>query len=431
MPELQFNVTAGGSWAAVVKIPYSLSYNRAANTTTVDFDTASIAYVGRNHYGTSSSFEISVQGNDSSEATTCSISTYGTTTGGVSTFYATPQPSSVVVQHSGSGEKSVTIGASGYVKVYIGSSSEQSTIYGNGSVDETSGSRYSLSLQSNEGITLSVTRDGIDLANGALLSKDEVLSISFSVSQYYNLQQHTLNGLDISTGDSHTVAGDVVIVVIASAKSYTLNLIPDANSIIQVNRTSSPVGGAAQGYLSNGAILYAQDRLSISCYAKTGYTILTKTINGVDLDESQVVVVDQNEQIVVTAAVSQYLLSRDIPEYINLSITRVSSPIGGGNTGIMPDSDNTLYYGDILRIAASPRAGYFLSYMRINGSNVPNPTELTVSSSITVSADGEITGFVSIDSGSYIEKYRILIDSGSSMEQYRAMIDTGSAIVPY
>lgn len=431
MPELQFNVTAGGSWAAVVKIPYSISYNRAANTTTVDFDTASVAYVGRNHYGTSSSFEISVQGNDSSEAATCSISTHGTTTGGVSTFYDTPQPSSVVVQHSGSGEKSVTIGASGYVKVYIGSSSEQSTIYGNGSVDETSGSRYSLSIQTNEGITLSVTRDGIDLANGALLSKDEVLSISFSVSQYYNLQQHTLNGLDISTGDSHTVAGDVVIAVIASAKSYTLNLVPDANSIIQVNRTSSPIGGAAQGYLSHGATLYAQDRLSISCYAKTGYTVLTKTINGVDLDESQVVIVDQDVTIAVTSAVSQYLLSRDIPEYINLSITRVSSPIGGGNTGIMPDSDNTLYYGDILRIAASPRAGYSLSYIRVNGSSVSNPIELTVTSSITVSADGEITGFVSIDSGSAIEKYRILIDSGSVLEQYRAMIDTGSAIVPY
>lgn len=431
MPELQFNVTAGGSWAAVVKIPYSLSYDRSANATTVEFDTASVAYVGRNHYGTSSSFEITIQGNDSSESSICTLSTRGTTNGGVSTFYGTPQPSSVVIQHYGSGEKSITIGASGSVKVYIGSSDSQSTYSGEGSVTEISGSRYSLNIQTNTGVTLSVSRDGVALSDGDLLSKDEELTITFSVSQSYSLQQHTLNGEEISTGDSHTVADDVTIVVLASVKSYTLSLVPDSNAIIQVNRTGSPLGGGAQGYLSNGATLYAQDRLSISCYARTGYTVLTKTINGSDLDESQVVVVDQSVTIAVTTTVSQYTLSRSIPEYINLTVTRLSSPIGNGSTGVIPASDSTLYYGDVLRITASPRAGYSLTYLRVDGSNVSNPSELTVNSSITVSADGEITGFVSIDSGSSIEKYRILIDSGLAMEQYRAMIDTGSAIVPY
>lgn len=430
MSELQFNVTLE-SWAAVVKIPYTASYDRTSNTTTVIFDTASVTYVGKRNYYTSTEFSILVQGNDGGTPIQCSLSTSGTTSGGVKSFYGDPNPSFVTVQHTGNGEKEITVSADGVVRGYFSSSETYFEVTGNGSTTEVVGSRYSLSLQFNSGVTINVSRDGVDLTDGALLSKDEVISVSFSISQYYNLQQHTLNGVDVSTGDIHTVAGDVAVVVLASAKSYTLSLVPDANSIIQVNRTASPVGGGAQGYLSHGATLYAQDRLSISCYAKTGYTILTKTINGVDLDESQVVIVDQDEGIAVTAAVSQYLLSRDIPEYINLSITRVSSPIGGGNTGILPDSDNTLYYGDTLRVAASPRAGYSLSYVRVNGSNVSNPTELTVTSSITVSADGEITGFVSIDSGSTIEKYRILIDSGSVLEQYRAMIDTGSAIVPY
>lgn len=431
MSELQFNVTLE-SWAAAVKIPYTASYDRASNTTTVTFDTASVTYVGKRNYYTSTEFSILVQGDDGDTPIQCRLSTSGTTNGGVKSFYGNPNPSSVTVQHTGNGEKEITVSASGVVRGYFNMSSETYfEVTGNGSTTEIVGSRYSLSLQFNSGVTINVSRDGVNLTDGALLSKDEVISVSFSISQYYNLQQHTLNGVDVSTGDTYTVTGNVAVVVLASAKSYTLSLVPDSNSIIQVNRTASPVGGGAQGYLSHGATLYAQDRLSISCYAKTGYTVLTKTINGVDLDESQVVIVDQDVTIAVTSAVSQYLLSRDIPEYINLSVTRLSSPVGGGNTGIMPDSDNTLYYGDILRIAASPRAGYSLSYLRVNGSNVSNPIELTVTSSITVSADGEITGFVSIDSGSAIEKYRILIDSGSVLDQYRAMIDTGSAIVPY
>lgn len=431
MSELQFNVTIE-SWAAVVKIPYTALYDRVSNTTTVTFDTASIAYIGKKDYNTSTNFNILVNGLDTGTAVQCTLSTYGTTNGGVKTFYGTPNPSQVTIQHSGNGEKLISVSAEGTVRGYFNSSSD---IYfeatGSGSITEVVGSRYSLSIRSNIGITLDVSRNGVSLSDGALLSKDEIISITFSVSEYCNLQQHTLNGVDISTGDNHTVTGDVSVIILASAKSYSLILVPDTNSIIQVNRTSSPIGGGPQGYLSDGAILYAQDILSISCYAKTGYTVLTKTLNGADFDESQAVVVDQNVEIAVTSTVSQYSLSKDVPEYISLFITRVSSPIGNGSTGILPDSDNILYYGDVLQILASPRAGYSLSYLKLNGSNVSNPTELTVTNSITVSADGEITGFVLIDSGSSIDRYRILIDSGAILEQYRVMIDTGSAIVPY
>ena len=110
-------------------------------------------------------------------------------------------------------------------------------------------------------------------------------------------------------------------------------------------------------------------------------------------------------------------------------INRTSSPKAGAPTGVV--SGNTVYYGDVLLITAIADSGYGIDTMVVNSVSVGNPLSLTVSAPITIIVSVKTLGFVYIDSGAAIGKYKIIIDSGSVLEQYRAMIDTGSQIVPY
>ena len=422
-----------GDWQASINIPYTTSYNRDTNQTTVTFTSANVSYYGRQGYGTRMDCTIKVTATDSSNNKSTTLTTYGYTSGGsVSTFYGTPSPGSVTVSHSGTGTKQVKIQASCTIYVYMYSSDEyQTEVSGSGSTTVTVGSRFVLSINQGSGSTISVTRSGTALSNGDIISSGEYLVISFATATGYYLTSHKVNNSDFTSGNTHSVSSNVTVVSTAAVISYSLTISQGNNTSISVNRTESPYGGGAQGYLNNGATLYYGDKLSMSYAVDTGYTIETHTINGESFDSGTVYIVYQAVTVATTSTLNTYAVSTSIGEHMDLLIMRTASPLGGGETGKINNTGATVFHGDVLVITALPSSGYGTELMTVNNSSVSSPHTITVVSSLSIVVIAAALGFVHIDSGASIEKYKIVIDSGSSMEQYRAMIDTGSQIVPY
>ena len=82
----------------------------------------------------------------------------------------------------------------------------------------------------------------------------------------------------------------------------TLSISAGTGSSITVNRTSSSVG-LATGNLSNGAVIYKNDKLKISFAANTNYALATHTVNGSTFTSGNTHTVSSNVSVVSTATV--------------------------------------------------------------------------------------------------------------------------------
>ena len=88
---------------------------------------------------------------------------------------------------------------------------------------------YTLALSiSNSGVTASVLRLSSPIGGGAvgqifnnatLYYGDEIL-VSFDTGLGYQVDVHTINGVDFDSGDTYTVSGDTTVVVMASATGF-------------------------------------------------------------------------------------------------------------------------------------------------------------------------------------------------------------------
>lgn len=86
-------------------------------------------------------------------------------------------------------------------------------------------SKFTLSVSAGTGSTITVNRTtsalGTSLAatgklsNGASIYKGDKLQISFSPSTNYGIDTHTVNGSTFTSGNTHTVSGNVSVVVTA------------------------------------------------------------------------------------------------------------------------------------------------------------------------------------------------------------------------
>lgn len=365
----------------------------------------------------------------------------------LNTFYNIPGSSgqSVTVAHNtdGSGSMSVTIkgrpGVYNDMNMFCYSDYRGNYEY-NGSlaVALTKIDRYFnlyLYAGSNTGITVNRTASPLGgsigvIGHGATIYYGDTLNIEYTIGAGCTILVHTINGSTFTSGTNYTVTSAVTVRTTASVNSFILSINAGPNSSVIVNRTSSPKQGAAQGYLSDGVTVYYGDVLSVSFNTSTGYNINAHTLNGNEFVSGISHTVTEDVSVVTTAVVKVFTLTKTIGIGTVLTVRRTASPNGGGSIGIL--TGNTVYYGDVLELTASSNPGYSIELMSVNGTPyTDNPHTHTVIDSVIVVIGSKALGFVYIDSGASIEKYKIVIDSGSAMEQYRAMIDTGSEIVPY
>ena len=352
---------------------------------------------------------------------------------------------SVIVNHNADGSGSVGITLKGRPGVYndmnmfcLASTRGNYAYNGTQYVTLTKFNRtFPLSISQGSNTSVVVNRTASPLGgsigrvyNGGTLYYGDTITVSYSVSTGCNISTHTINGTTFSSGSSYTVTSSISVITSATVNSFSLSITNDGNVNVTVNRTSSPLQGASQGYLSNGATIYYGDVLSIVFSAKTGYTINVHTKNGTTFASGNAHTVTTNISLVFSGTMNRYSFTKTVSPGLSVVVTRTSSPMAGAPTGVF--DGNELYYADVILINASANPGYSIEAMRINGTPYyDNPHEVTITSAIALAVLSKALGFVHIDSGAAIEKYKILIDTGSRFDQYRAMIDTGSAIVPY
>lgn len=144
---------------------------------------------------------------------------------------------------------------------------------------------YTLSISEGTGTTVSVTKNNVPLADGSTILYGDTLSISITVNNGYNLGTHTVNNIDWTTG-TLVVSSAVSIVSTATLIEYILSITISQNGVTpSINRTSSPIGDGSIGLISNGAILYYNDALSIGYTIGSAYQLLTATVNNIDISE--------------------------------------------------------------------------------------------------------------------------------------------------
>lgn len=179
------------------------------------------------------------------------------------------------VSHDSSGKASITLALSNIRLLYsYGGTLYYITLSGSYSTAVTldQNRTFKLTISAGTGSTITVKRSGVALANNASITYGDVLTVTYGASSGYTLATHTLNGSTFTSGNTHTVTGNVAVAATATATGCTLTISPGANSSITVTKNGSTV--------SSGSTVYAGDKLHIKATASTGYTISGVTVNG-------------------------------------------------------------------------------------------------------------------------------------------------------
>lgn len=228
MAALEYDITTQDWYSGnLARIVYSVSYDPIRNESTVTFGESLHRYYGQSGYQTSAGTTITVTAVDSGDSAAAALNTEGTTNGGQEYFYATPSPATVTVKHSAAaGAKQITIAGSTQVyPVYINGNAHGAS--GSNSATVTTGtfSTYALSIDAGEGASVEINRTASSIAAagtvaaGDAIYAGDVLQISYSADVEYNVTAATVNGAAIESGGSHTVTGDVAVVIVTELAS--------------------------------------------------------------------------------------------------------------------------------------------------------------------------------------------------------------------
>ena len=115
-----------------------------------------------------------------------------------------------------------------------------------------------------------------------------------------------------NAGASYTPTAAITLYAQWTKITFTLSIsASDVGVVVNVLRTSSPIGGASSGQLNNGATLYYGDELVVSYRRSSSYTLQQATVNGVTIplktgsttEGELAVTVTQNQAVVVTVEV--------------------------------------------------------------------------------------------------------------------------------
>lgn len=188
---------------------------------------------------------------------------------------------------------------------------------------------------------------------------------------------YAFNGWYTEKTGGTKVTADTVATVLANqtlyahweARAYNVNWNTGTGYTIAVNRTSSPYANASTGALTNGAVVYYGDVLSVTYTASTGYTISSKGSTSITVTGNVTA-----SNIYCTVTVNQYTASWNGGTGYTITVKRTSSPLKGASTGTL-NSGAAVYYGDVLSVTYTRSDYYDISSH--------GATEITVKGNVT------------------------------------------------
>ena len=380
-----------------VRIQVTTSYNKSTNKSTVTIMPQAISDGDYNaNYSMGNTSHMSANGSTLIAATGSDDSwngySFNLSSGGWHDLSGT-SGFTLTVDHDDNGNATVSVSV--YFRIFSSSPSGYRTWNNSGSTSwqEERIREYTLILSAGPGSTVTVTRGGIAVQNGATIRENEVLTVNFGATAGYVLDTHTVNGVTTESGSTVTVAGNVTAAATATAIPYALTINAGTGSEITVQRISSPKQGAALGALTDGAPIYDGDVLRATAEAAVGYILTSATLNGKPIPENHTV----NSNVTVAATAEEYV---DPGEHYTLTI---STDPGAAATVIRSNekliSGAVLAAGDVLSVYFAPETGYVLETSTVNGAPFVSGGTITVSNDVSVAATATEEKKVSVTVG--------------------------------
>ena len=218
--------------------------------------------------------------------------------------------------------------------------------------------------------------------------------------------------------------------------SYFLTIEKEEGANVTVERISSPTGGADTGFLEDGAVIYADDKLHVIVNTDPQYAIeLIETWGFAEMGDTilpvdAVLTVTNHAWVrAYTTPASWRVVIAENP-HVDVEVERISSPFAGATSGVV--NDDYVYYDDVLLVKATPKDGYLIEELTVNGTAVASGDSYTVTGGGTGYYTGKILvkvttigGLASIGDGKGYAKYLVYIGNGKSYDQYMPYADDG------
>ena len=241
---------------------------------------------------------------------------------------------------------------------------------------------YTLTISKGTGVSsVTVTRTSSPIGGGS------TGALSTGATIYYNdkltVTAVASSGYSLDSYDTEVdVTGNKTISVSAVVVPWAYTLISDSGCTnIKLTRTNNSIGGGKTGELitltSGKATVYYGDKFTITYSANTGYTVSSSNVS--------VTITSNNQNNTIGTTPTKYTLTISKGTGVSsVTVTRTSSPIGGGSTGAL-STGATIYYNDKLTVTAVASSGYSLdSY----------DTEVDVEENTSVSISAQLFTYV-------------------------------------
>ena len=320
----------------------------------------------------------------------------------------------------------------------------------------TSGGTYRFHYSAGEGTSLIVTRtwnqgagtagEGV-ISSGTSIVRDDWFDVYLKATDGYEnaeaeFSNFTTDGealyKDKYPDYNHTWHGtmssenDITITSSATPKQYTLTISEGAGSNLTVTRISSNHKSGNSGQLVNGAAIYHDDKLQITCDVDTGYETPSIKIGNTTLSNGGEYVVSGNTTVTSSASVKSYTLTLNAEDPgVTIAVSRTSSPLKGAANKTWTKyeeeaSYDDIYYGDVLTITFTSDPEYKINNQQVNGEYFISGGTHTVADDVYIVAITELSGIVHIFNGSQFDNYLIYVFNGSTWDQYIPYVFDGA-----
>lgn len=158
---------------------------------------------------------------------------------------------------------------------------------------------------------VTVTRNGIVLANGTTVSKGDVVTITAVPPENHNLKSLTVNGVDFTSGDTYTVGiVEGVVIAVEFEENSQDDSETDTDTGYTVTIPSNVTVTRNGSALSSGAIVSKGDVLTITAVPPQHTTLKSLTVNGTDFTSGDKYTVG-DENVVIAVEFDDYVENPD------------------------------------------------------------------------------------------------------------------------
>lgn len=259
-------------------------------------------------------------------------------------------------------------------------------------------SKFTLSVSTGTGSTITVNRTtsalGTSLAatgklsNGASIYKGDKLQISFSPSTNYGIDTHTVNGSTFTSGNTHTVSGNVSVVVTAYLLASDVGA-SDANigsnSTITVTKYNSNYYhslqysfGSLSGYItSSGGVQSSEAKFSNASVSFTVPTSFYAQIPNAKTGKCKITCRTYSSSSSTTVLGDPSTCTFTVTATGNPSVSATIIDTDSTTVALTGDSAKLIRYRSNPKctIVATPKNSASISTVKIRGSSVTGTTD--------------------------------------------------------